>query len=167
MANHSFMWHWGNSFCSQRQGFVAGRTKRSPIIVSWLLISVRVSQGGTQHLSLLAENRAVLDFVCSFVLGREDLPPGLKCLWCLLLFPPVVLQQKHSSVPSLCSVVWAQAVSSWRAWIFCLVLSRYRWNTDFFFFHRAWKKYPVIKATVFSASFSYKVYQLQQQAPDN
>lgn len=64
-----------------------------------------MSQGGTQHLSLLAENGTVLGFkfVCSFVLWREDLAPGLKCLWCLLLFPPVVPQQKHSSVPSSCS----------------------------------------------------------------
>lgn len=106
MANQSFVWHWGNSSFSYRQGFVAGRTRQIPHnSVLNVYDGHRASQGGTQLLSLLAENTTILGFkfVCSFFfLWREDLPPDLKCLWCLLLFPPLVPQQEHGSVPSLC-----------------------------------------------------------------
>lgn len=62
-------------------------------------------------MSLPVENRTVLGYkfvVSSLVLWREDLAPGLQCLWCLGVFcssppppTPVVLQQEYSSVPSL------------------------------------------------------------------
>lgn len=170
MANQSFVWHWGNSSFSYRQGFVAGRTRQIPHnSVLNVYDGHRASQGGTQLLSLLAENTTILGFkfVCSFFFCGERIYLQIWSV-CGVCFYSLLLFLSRSMVLSLLyvSVVWAQAVSSWRAWIFCLVLSRYRWNTDLFFLW-AWQKNQFIKTTVSQASFSYKVYQLQQQTPDN
>lgn len=65
-------------------------------------------------MSLPAENRTVRGYkfvVCSLVLWREDLAPGLQCLWCVLCFffffftPPLLLFPIKSIVLSLLCVL--------------------------------------------------------------
>ena len=45
----------------------------------------------------------VVSLLCVHVFCGEDLALCLQSLWCLFFSPPVVPQEKYSSVPSLCS----------------------------------------------------------------
>lgn len=79
----------------------------------------RVARWGTRSLSLLVENRTSYEFVvCSLVLYREDLAPGLQRLWCLFLFP---IQQSSSSVPSLHSCLISEPKLSPVEGLWCFI----------------------------------------------